>query len=68
LFTLAVVDPDQLKYTQGMNFIAGFLYLFLRDEAKSFQVMKQVIERNGMSQMFDTNKLKRSFYMLDRIL
>lgn len=35
LFSYAVVNP-KLDYCQGMNFIAGFLFLFLRDEALSF--------------------------------
>jgi hypothetical protein len=44
LFSYAVVNP-KLDYCQGMNYIAGFLFLFLKDEALSFQVMKQVINK-----------------------
>jgi hypothetical protein len=35
LFSYAVVNP-KLDYCQGMNFIAGFLFLFLKDEALTF--------------------------------
>jgi len=53
-----------------MNFIAGFLFLFLRDEALSFQVMKQIIKKFELTQLFDTEtpKLKLSFYTLDRLI
>ena len=43
LFPMAMVDPQTLKYTQGMNFIAGYLYVLLNDEAEAFTVMKRVI-------------------------
>ncbi len=42
LNTYAIVNPA-LDYCQGMNFIAGFLYLMFGDEALSFAVMRQVI-------------------------
>jgi len=53
-----------------MNFIAGFLFLFLRDEALSFQVMKHIIKKFELTQLFDTEtpKLKLSFYTLDRLI
>jgi len=39
LFSYAVVN-SKLDYCQGMNFIAGFLFLFLKDEGLTFQVMR----------------------------
>jgi len=69
LNTYAVVNPE-LDYCQGMNFIAGFLFMFLKDEATTFQVMKQVIKKYEMSLLFNTEtpKLKMSFYTLDRLI
>lgn len=69
LFTYAVVNPD-LDYCQGMNFIAGFLFLFLRDEALAFAVMRQVINIYELSTLFNTElpMLKQNFYRLDRLI
>lgn len=69
LFTYAVVNPE-LDYCQGMNFIAGFLYLFLGDEALAFAVMRQVINLFELSTLFNTAlpMLKMNFYRLDRLI
>ena len=69
LFTYAVVNPE-LDYCQGMNFIAGFLYLFLGDEALAFAVMRQVINVYELSTLFNTElpMLKQNFYRLDRLI
>ena len=69
LYTYAVVNPE-LDYCQGMNFIAGFLYLFLEDEALSFAVMRQVINLFELSTLFNTElpMLKLNFYRLDRLI
>lgn len=39
LFSYAMVNPE-LDYCQGMNFIAGFLYLYFKDEALAFAIMR----------------------------
>lgn len=69
LTTYAVVNPD-LDYCQGMNFIAGFLFLFLQDEALSFAVMREVIKKFKMDRLFNTElpMLKLNFYQLDRLI
>jgi len=69
LHTYAVVNPE-LDYCQGMNFIAGFLYLFLQDEALAFAVMRQVIDAFELSTLFNTElpMLKLNFYRLDRLI
>ena len=69
LYTYAVVNPE-LDYCQGMNFIAGFLYLFLEDEALSFAVMRQIINLFELSTLFNTElpMLKLNFYRLDRLI
>lgn len=69
LNTYAVVNPA-LDYCQGMNFIAGFLYLMLQDEALSFAIMRAVIKKFELSLLFnsETPKLKLNFYQLDRLI
>ena len=53
-----------------MNFIAGFLYLMFEDEALSFGVMRAIIDKFKMSQLFNTElpMLKLNFYQLDRLI
>ena len=48
LKTYAVVNPS-LDYCQGMNFIAGFLYLTFNSESLAFAVMREVIIKYKMS-------------------
>ena len=69
LNTYAVVDPA-LDYCQGMNFIAGFLFLMFQDEATVFAVMRQIIKKYEFSKLFntETTKLKLMFYQLDRLI
>lgn len=55
LNTYGIVNK-RLDYCQGMNFIAGFLYLFLEDEALAFGVMREVIKKNDMSSLFNTEE------------
>ena len=61
---------SDLEYAQGMNFIAGFLYLFLGDEALAFAVMRKIIQVFELSTLFNTAlpMLKLNFYRLDRLL
>ena len=70
LKTYAIVNPD-LDYCQGMNFIAGFLYLSLdKEEALAWAVMREIIERYSISNLFniDLPMLKLMFYQLDRLI
>ncbi len=69
LKTYAFFNPE-IEYCQGMNFIAGFLYLIFRDEELAFNAMKEIIEVFDMAQLFneDLPKLKLYFYQFDRIL
>ena len=63
LKTYAIVN-HHLDYCQGMNFIAGFLYLIFEDEALAFGVMREVISRYKMAHLFnvDLPMLKLNFY------
>ena len=38
LKTYAFFNPE-IEYCQGMNFVAGFLYLFFRDEETAFKAL-----------------------------
>lgn len=71
LKSYAIVNQKSLDYCQGMNFIAGFLFLvFDGDEALAFAVMKAVISRFRMHELFNTElpMLKLNFYQLDRLI
>lgn len=59
----AVCDRE-LDYCQGMNFIAGFLYILYESEALAFSVMKEVINKFKMTEMFNQElpMLKLNFY------
>jgi hypothetical protein len=64
LKTYAIVNPS-LDYCQGMNFIAGFLYLSMeKDEALAWAVMREMIERYSIYNLFnvDLPMLKLMFY------
>jgi hypothetical protein len=59
------IDNSSLDYCQGMNFIAGFLFLvFGGSEALAFAVLKAVIARFRMYELFNTElpMLKLNFY------
>jgi hypothetical protein len=53
-----------------MNFIAGFLFLSVKDEALAFVIMKQIIAKFSVSQLFsmENPKLKLMFYQMDRLI
>lgn len=70
LKTYAIV-LDDFDYCQGMNYIAGFLYLTLnRQEGFAFAVMREVIEKYNMSELFNSEApmIKLIFYQMDRLI
>ena len=69
LRTYAYYDPD-IACCQGMNYIAGNLYIQLQDEAVTFRCLVAVIEKLNMSSLLVKNlpKLKLFFYQLDRLV
>lgn len=69
LKTYAFFNPE-IQYCQGMNFVAGFLFLVFRDEEKVFKAMQAIVEQNDMADLFNTElpKLKLFFYQFDRLL
>ena len=59
-----MISPS-FDYTQGMNFMAGFLYLSLDSEDSwAFAVMREVIERFSIHKLFNNQApmLKLMFY------
>ena len=54
----------EIEYCQGMNFIAGFLLMVLKDEQTAFKAMIQLLDRFNMSRLFNSDlpMLKLFFY------
>jgi len=69
LITYAYHNPE-VGYCQGMNFIAGFLYLILQDESKAFVFLNRIIGKYEMNELYSKNipLLKKHFYKMDRLL
>jgi hypothetical protein len=64
LKTYAIVNPE-LDYCQGMNFIAGFLFLVTGEESTAYAVMKEIIEKFGMGNLFNQElPMLKAFYSL----
>jgi len=65
----ALHDP-KIGYCQGMNFVAGFLYLITKNEAMAFSILCGIIKRLGMQKIYSENVplLRCRFYQMDRIL
>ncbi|CAG9330410.1 unnamed protein product [Blepharisma stoltei] len=57
-------------YCQGMNYIAGTLYLVNNDESFCFWGMSELIRKFKMENLYatDLSKLKYLFYVLDRLI
>jgi hypothetical protein len=63
LKTYAFFNPE-IEYCQGMNFVAGFLYLVFRDEQMSFKALMRIADIFDMSHLYkkELPKLKLFFY------
>ena len=59
-----------LGYCQGMNYIAGTLFLVIQDEEASCRCLSAMIEMFSMNSLFTNNlkKLKKLFYIFDRLI
>jgi ecotropic viral integration site 5 protein len=57
-------------YCQGMNYIAGTLFLVTQDEEISCKCLSSMVEIFSMNSLFTNNlkKLKKLFYILDRLI
>lgn len=60
----------EIKYCQGMNFLAGFLFMFFKDESTTFRAFCGLFENLEMTELFqnDLEKLKLFFYKMDRLV
>ena len=69
LKTYAFFNPE-IEYCQGMNFVAGFLFLVFRDEQLTFKALMRVAEMFDMSHLYkkELPMLKLFFYQLDRLI
>ena len=69
LRTYAVYNAE-IKYWQGMNFLAGFLLIYFNDEKTAFKALCGLIEKFQMTELFidDLPLLKLFFYKLDRLV
>ena len=61
---------SEIKYWQGMNFLAGFLLMFFNDEKTAFRAFWGLIEKFKMTELFkdELPLLKLFFYKLDRLV
>lgn len=59
----------ELGYCQGMNYIAGTIFLVLHSESIACQALSAMIDKFSMTSLFThkLKKLKKLFYILDRL-
>ncbi|CAG9324067.1 unnamed protein product [Blepharisma stoltei] len=69
LKSIAVYNPE-IGYCQGMNYVAGTLYVQLQDEELVFKCLIGMIEKFQMQPLYVQSlpKLKQFFYQLDRLI
>jgi Rab-GTPase-TBC domain len=60
---------NKVGYCQGMNYIAGTLYIVFQDPEKTFWCMDELIRINSMYDLYseDLPKLKFLFFAFDRL-
>ena len=61
---------NNLKYCQGMNFIAAFLLNITNDEEETFYLYLSIFDSTDYGKLFikDLEKLKKFFYVFGRLL
>ena len=69
LKTYAFYNPE-VSYCQGMNFIAGTLYLLFDDESLSFRCLIGLVKKFDMDPIFAIGlpKLRTMLYQLDQLI
>ena len=65
----AMLNPE-VEYCQGMNCIAGMLYLTYKNESIAFNMMSTLIATFELSNLFkqDVPLLRMYFYQMNRLL
>jgi hypothetical protein len=60
----------EVGYCQGMNYIAGVLYLQIQDEEATFKALVGMVEKYRMSSLYCATlpRLKLMLYQLDRMI
>jgi hypothetical protein len=53
-----------------MNFLAGFFYIYFRDEEKAFKALLGLINKFELNKLFNNSlpRLKQFFFILDRLI
>jgi len=61
---------EEIKYCQGMNCIAGFLFILYKDESVIFHIMTSLIEKFNLSPLFKEGMplLKSYLYQLNKLI
>ena len=57
LYSLSISNK-KIKYSQGMNYIAEFLYLYIQNEEEAFNIFNSILQSTEYADLF-ANELKR---------
>jgi len=69
LRTYALYNPE-IEYCQGMNYVAGFLLMVLKNEEVAFKTLTVIVSKFGMADLFNPQlpRLKLFFFQMDRLI
>ena len=69
LISISYVNPE-IKYYQGMNYIAAFLVVLSKDEAVAFSLLYSLLTNSQFKFLFGKNlqQLKNYFFVFERLL
>lgn len=48
----ALFNPE-IEYCQGMNYVAGFLLMVLKDQEQAFKALTVIVSKFGMADLFN---------------
>ena len=69
LYSLSISNK-KIKYSQGMNYIAEFLYLYIQNEEEAFNIFNSILQSTDYADLFanELKRLNKYFYVFDRII
>ncbi len=69
LYSLSISNKN-IKYSQGMNYIAEFLYLYIQNEEEAFNIFNSILQSTDYADLFanELKRLNKYFYVFDRII
>ena len=69
LSCIAIAHP-KINYSQGMNYIAYFLYEICKNEEEAFQIFNCLLTSTAYGDLFfdDLSRLNKYFYVFDRLI